>query len=109
MFNTAVPKTGVNTTNLDIITDFNLNDDRFSLENVIFTGMNPGALAPGPFKALGTDIIDTNDRIFYNKATGDVFWDGDGSGTVRTMVHFAHLDKVNGVTPTLTSLDFVIT
>ena len=47
VFNTAVPKTGVNTTNLDIITDFNLNDDRFSLENVIFTGMNPGALAPG--------------------------------------------------------------
>ena len=109
VFNTAIPKAGVNTTNVDIITDFNLNDDQFRLENVIYTGLNPGNVPAAAFKLIGAGPIDANDRVFYNKATGDVFWDGDGSSAVRTMIQFAHLDKFNGVFPTLTEKDFFVT
>jgi Ca2+-binding RTX toxin-like protein len=87
--------------NLDNIDDFNVADDTIALENSVF-GLPLGALAAGAFRS-GASAADANDRIIYNPADGELFFDPDGTG-VTAQVQFAVLDNHAA----LTSADFTV-
>ncbi len=98
-FNTALSAT----TNVDRVADFVAADDRFQLDDLVFAGIGPtGTLATGAFR-LGTGAGDANDRIVYNSATGQLFFDADGNGA-GAQVLFATLTAGTAVTAS----DFVI-
>src|SRR5262249_49676779 len=65
--------------NRDVITDFSHADDTIQLSHSFFAGMGTGALKPKFFFA-GTHAHDTDDHIIYNKATGALYYDSDGTG-----------------------------
>jgi Ca2+-binding RTX toxin-like protein len=104
VFNTA-PST---TTNRDIVTDFTNtagNNDTFHLENAIFTKLGGGAahaLNPAFFRT-GPAALDGNDYLVYNKATGILFYDSNGSGAGGA-VQLAVLTSK----PTLAAADFLV-
>lgn len=68
---------------VDTITDFNVVDDTIKLDKKVFsvfTNPLPSPIAPGQF-ITGTQALDANDFIVYDKTTGVVFYDADGNGT----------------------------
>jgi serralysin len=80
--------------NSDTIADFTHADDTIKLENGIFKGMGSGALQSKYFFA-GAHAHDANDRIIYNKATGALYYDSDGTGAhaqvlFATVANHAH-------------------
>lgn len=83
--------------NVDRITDFTVGTDVIWLDNAIFTRLgagdaeNPVQLAAGAF-VTGSRARQADDRIIYNKRTGDLFYDADGSGR-GAAVKFATLEK----------------
>jgi Ca2+-binding RTX toxin-like protein len=92
------------TTNRDTI-DFrntNGNDDAFRLDHTIFTALATGALNPTSFRA-GLVALDTDDYIVYNRSTGALYYDSDGSG-LGGAVQFATLSN----RPQLTASEFVV-
>src|SRR5262249_48864221 len=76
-------------TNVDTIRDFSHADDTIFLENAVFTKLAVGTLGSSAF-FTGIKAHDADDRIIYNKATGALFFDADGSGHVA-QVQFATL------------------
>ncbi|PVE20440.1 hypothetical protein DC522_32380, partial [Microvirga sp. KLBC 81] len=73
-------------TNLDTIVYFNPADDTIWLDNAVFTKLGkvgstsqPALLNPA-YLALGTKAKDANDYLVYDKVTGKLFYDADGSG-----------------------------
>lgn len=72
-------------TNVDRLTDFRIKEDRILIDDQFFKGVGKGSLSK-PVKLssskffLGTAAKDANDRIGYNKATGVLSYDPDGSG-----------------------------
>jgi Ca2+-binding RTX toxin-like protein len=77
-------------TNVDQITDFEVNVDEIRLENSIFTTVGiAGALFADAFFA-GTAAHDASDRIIYDTATGALYFDRDGTGS-SAQVQFATL------------------
>jgi Ca2+-binding RTX toxin-like protein len=87
--------------NVDVITDFTPADDTISLGRAEFHGL--GTLPPGAF-ALSTDTPQADDRIIYDKATGFLYFDEDGSGSAFAPIHFATV--ASGLA--LTSADFIV-
>ncbi len=82
--------TSLGTGNVDTITDFSLGNDLIELDRSIFKAITAdGALASGAFYS-GTAAHDADDRIIYNSATGDIFYDADGNGAGK-QVAFAHV------------------
>ena len=67
--------------NADTITDFITGEDHLVFNNKIFTKIGAdGALAEAAFAANDTGSAgDRSDRIVYNTATGELFYDLDGS------------------------------
>jgi Ca2+-binding RTX toxin-like protein len=67
--------------NVDRVHDFTHNRDTIQLDNAIFTKLGPNALnlAASKFWA-GANAHDVSDRIIYSAATGQLFYDGNGSG-----------------------------
>jgi Ca2+-binding RTX toxin-like protein len=65
--------------NVDNILDFAVGTDKIALDDAVFTGLTPGALAAGAF-VNGTTAGDADDRILYNSATGQIYFDADGNG-----------------------------
>ncbi|WP_201861421.1 FG-GAP-like repeat-containing protein [Microvirga soli] len=69
--------------NVDTIKDFNVKDDSIWLENAIFHGIGwgtparPQRMAADMFKLYGEE---GGAKIIYNKASGSLFYDADGSG-----------------------------
>jgi Ca2+-binding RTX toxin-like protein len=99
LFNTALNST----TNRDTITDYNTIADTIRLENTgIFTALGTGTLSASRF-VVGTAALDSADRIIYNKTTGVLSYDADGSGA-GAAIQFAVLTNK----ATLTNADFVI-
>ena len=77
LFNTA--PAGDNT---DLLFEFSADDDRFVLDQDAFAGIGgTGALGGARFR-LGTNATDGSDRIIYDAATGNVWYDKDGDGAV---------------------------
>lgn len=98
-------------TNVDIIANFAPGKDEIVLFDFVFTTLSPGVsgtspLAAGKFEDLGAAgaKIDADDRILYNRKTGDLSYDSDGSGSLASAVPFAHLDNK----ALLTAADFSI-
>jgi serralysin len=87
--------------NIDTIADFVRVDDTIVLDDAVFAGLGPGALAAGAFR-IGA-AADANDRIIYDSATGELLFDIDGVGGAAA-VHFATLSGA----PTLAANDFLV-
>jgi Ca2+-binding RTX toxin-like protein len=93
VFNTKVAKS-----NIDRVTDFNVVDDSIYLENAIFKALgNKGSInKPVQIKkaefALGSKAADGSDHVIYNKKTGALFYDADGTGS-QAQVQIATLSK----------------
>jgi Ca2+-binding RTX toxin-like protein len=64
---------------IDKITDFSVIDDTIQLENGVFTSLTiTGVLTIGQFR-IGSQALDANDLVIYNKATGALLYDADGN------------------------------
>ncbi len=87
VFSSALSKTK----NVDTITDFTVGQDVIWLENTgVFSSLTiAGFLSSANFSL--TKANDSNDFIVYNKATGDIFYDADGSGG-GAAIKFAHVN-----------------
>ncbi|MBM6594013.1 FG-GAP-like repeat-containing protein [Microvirga pudoricolor] len=92
--------------NADTIKDFSVKDDSIWLENAIFQGVgwgtpaNPRLMAADQFKLYGDE---GDAKIIYNKASGGLFYDADGSGD-GGMIKFAQVAK----NLKLTAADFYV-
>lgn len=92
-------------TNRDAIVDFNVYDDTIRLDNAVFTkvGAN-GLLSAGAFRANLTGRAgDSSDRIIYDKDSGVLYYDPDGTGSAAG-VQFATIGK----NLALTNKDFYV-
>ena len=77
MFDTALNKS----TNIDTISDFSVADDNIHLENAVFTEVGSwGNMASSAFWT-GTKAHDSSDRIIYDNASGNLYYDLDGTGS----------------------------
>jgi len=65
--------------NVDQLGDFFAADDTIALDDAVFAGLAPGALPASAFVA-GSAAGDADDRIIYDSATGQLFFDADGNG-----------------------------
>ncbi|MEO7221305.1 MAG: Ig-like domain-containing protein, partial [Devosia sp.] len=85
-------------TNVDIITDFVHDADRIQLDDAIFKAIGP-TLEAGEFyaKAGATAAKQADDRIIYNKTTGDLYYDADGTGIVTAVLFATLTAKPGGV------------
>jgi Ca2+-binding RTX toxin-like protein len=100
LFDTALAAS----TNVDVINDFNVADDTIRLENAVFSTLTKtGTLAAAAFFA-GAAAHDASDRIVYDKATGSLLYDSDGTGAVAA-VRFGRVSA--GLS--LTNADFLVT
>jgi Ca2+-binding RTX toxin-like protein len=92
--------------NRDIVADFaNVagNNDTFRLENAVMPKVGPaGALNPAFFRA-GAAALDANDFVVYNRTTGALFYDANGSAAGGA-IHLATLTNK----PLLSAADFVV-
>jgi len=89
--------------NVDTIADFAHGTDRIALDDAAFTAIGgPGALNANAFFA-GAAAHDADDRIIYDQATGQLFYDADGNGAGAAVL-FATL---NGA-PMITATDFTV-
>jgi Ca2+-binding RTX toxin-like protein len=95
--------TALGANNVDLIVDFSSVDDTIRLDDAVFAGIGAvGALAAGAF-VVGTAAADASDRIIYNQATGQLYFDADGTGSGAAIL-FATLQG----TPSVTAADFVV-
>jgi Ca2+-binding RTX toxin-like protein len=77
---------------LDIIKDFSSKDDTLKFHQSIFTTIgSKGKLKADAFR-LGKSAADAEDRIIYNKAKGDLYFDPDGTGA-EAQVRIASLSN----------------
>ncbi|HEV2746677.1 MAG TPA: hypothetical protein VGW34_05190 [Allosphingosinicella sp.] len=86
----------------DALLDFAAADDRIVLDSSIFSALAEGRLPAAAFRA-GTAAADSTDRIVYDGATGNLFYDADGTGDAAAVL-FA---KVTPGTE-LTAADFIV-
>lgn len=85
--------------NVDRIHDFTHGYDTIALDHAIFAKLAAGPLPSHAFKDITAPSakLDASDRILYDRDTGSLFYDADGSGPIKA-VRFAVLDdhpKVN--------------
>jgi pimeloyl-ACP methyl ester carboxylesterase len=98
-FDTALSATG----NVDTINDFSVVDDTIRLNDNIFTKVwDEGQLRSSWFR-VGEKALDYNDYIVYNKNTGDLYYDKDGSGSAAA-VKFAVIENK----ALLSAADFIV-
>jgi Ca2+-binding RTX toxin-like protein len=89
--------------NVDGITDFLPRQDEIHLENAIFKKLGKvGSLKAGAFYK-GSVAHDRDDRIIYNKKTGTLSYDQDGTGAAKAVL-FAKLSTK----PDLKYTDFFV-
>jgi serralysin len=88
--------------NVDTLVGFASGSDRIFLDHAIFGGISNGALNANAFVA-GTAAQDSDDRILYDAATGNLFYDADGNGAGAAVL-FATLQGH----PTLIANDIVV-
>ncbi len=86
-------------TNVDTITDFQPSVDRALLRSSVFSNLATfqAHLDPTMFHA-GTAAADANDHIIYDQASGNLWYDPDGTGG-EAQVLFAVLARHDAVTP----------
>jgi len=97
--------------NVDTITNFSVVDDTIRLDDDIFSSaLTPGSSVASSQFVVGTAALEDTDRIIYDNTTGDVFYDGDGTGPTAA-IRFARL-SAGLADPTdldpLTNFDFFV-
>ncbi len=91
--------------NADLITDFQHNDDLIVLEDRMFRMIGSKLNKRELYAHDGADAPhDRNDRIIYDAATGELYYDADGIRGGYDPVHFATLAGA----PTIDVGDFLI-
>ncbi|MGO4704770.1 hypothetical protein AB4072_03195 [Microvirga sp. 2MCAF38] len=83
-------------TNVDII-DFTPKIDNVWLDDAVFKKLGAGSVSnprmlSKKFFVVGENARDKNDHVIYNKKTGSLFYDADGSGAGKA-VEIAKLTK----------------
>jgi Ca2+-binding RTX toxin-like protein len=78
-------------TNVDRLKKFESGKDKLYLDDDIFSTITPGKVTSAEFHK-GTAAVDADDRIIYDKKSGALYYDPDGTG-VLAQTEFAHLDK----------------
>ncbi len=85
------------TVNFDTVGDFSAKNDSFYLDDAVFKKLGKGSadkpvqLKKG-FFTIGTEAKDKNDYVIYNKSTGVLSYDADGSESGKA-VEFAQVKK----------------
>ena len=82
--------------NVDQILDFTSGTDKIVLDDAAFAWLALGALPASAFVA-GAAALDADDRIIYNAATGQLYFDADGNGA-GAAIEFARLDPATPLT-----------
>ncbi len=101
VFNAALSGTG----NVDTIRDMNeAGNDTIRLENAVFTALTQtGVLKDAAFRSNLTGLAqDSSDRIIFERDTGEIYYDSNGSTAGGTYVLFAKVDANS----TLPAADF---
>ncbi|WP_262029727.1 S8 family serine peptidase [Microvirga sp. Mcv34] len=78
--------------NFDKIVDFNPVQDTIYLENAIFKKLTKTKTLSSKFFTVSSKATDKYDYIGYDKKTGVVWYDADGSGS-KAAIEFAQLSK----------------
>ncbi|WP_040638702.1 M10 family metallopeptidase C-terminal domain-containing protein [Microvirga lotononidis] len=82
----------VNKANQDRIVDFSVTDDTIHLKKSVFTKMaKKGVVKKGEFYQ-GVKAHDRDDHVIYNRKTGALYYDADGSGS-QAQIQIATLSK----------------
>lgn len=74
------------------ILDFNPDQDLIGLDGWAFDAIGPGFLQDAQFH-IGKDAQTEEQIIIYHRKSGNLFYDGDGSGTTLAAVNFAKVSK----------------
>lgn len=98
VFDTKLSKRAV-----DKIIDFKVKDDSFRLDRDIFRKIEGGKFLDKNIFYVGPSAVGADDRIIYNPKTGGLYYDEDGTGSMRAIL-FAKLKK----NLKLTEADFYI-
>jgi Ca2+-binding RTX toxin-like protein len=88
----------------DQILDFSRIDDTIELDGGTFEALGPDTLGADAFHK-GSAAADAEDRIVYDSATGNIFYDADGSGTDADAILVATLNPGTNIN----NLDFFVT
>ena len=80
------------TVNLDTAGDFSVKDDSIHLDNAVFKKLGKVGRLNKSYFTIGDKAKDKNDYIVYDKKTGILSYDADGSGAGKA-VEFAKLAK----------------
>lgn len=83
--------TALGANNVDKIKDFSVKDDKIHLGASIFSALYKGKLADSAF-VVGTAAKDADDRIIYDRKSGALSYDADGSGA-GAAIKFATVGK----------------
>jgi len=84
----AAPMAGT----MDIVRDFSSTDDTFKFKQPVFTSIGgKGKLAADALR-FGSKAADAEDRIIYQKSTGNLYYDPDGTGA-EAQVQIAKLSN----------------
>jgi Ca2+-binding RTX toxin-like protein len=83
--------------NFDTVVDFNVRYDSFLLDNAVFKKLGSGTMSnPTELNAdyfvTGSRARDSDDYLIYNKKTGVLSYDADGSGS-KQAVEFAQVSN----------------
>lgn len=82
--------------NVDRLTDFHAADDSLYLDNAVFTKLGTGSLSSptqvnSSYFELREHATSHNDYLLYNRTTGILYYDPDGSKSIP-QVEIAHLE-----------------
>lgn len=77
-------------TNVDRIMDFTLGEDKFGLSRHIFSKLKASRVLKEDAFHVGKKAHDASDRIIYDKGTGALYYDPDGTGSAK-QIKFAVL------------------
>jgi len=81
----------------DTITDYNLSHDTIQLDNKYMPKLGgAGRLSSAKF-VLGTKAKEADDRLIYDRSTGKLYYDADGSGAIakQLILHFTNKPALN--------------
>ena len=90
-------------TNFDTIMDYSAPQDQIHLENAIFTRLGSAGLLSSAFFRPYYRALDSNDFIMYDRASGRLSYDSDGSGAGAIVLIAVLYNK-----PVLTSSEFSV-
>ena len=101
---TFVFSAGIDLRDSDEIMDFAAVDDTIELSKAVFGTLTVGTLKAASFKDLSKGEVDSNDRIIYDRSSGELFYDADGSGANSEAIRFAILSN----TAAISGADFLV-